>query len=380
MVISFFSALFFGICTANVASFYYLAGGIQIQGATMFILLTLLLFENFPILSFITFVAGIASHEQAVVIPILFSGLIFLKYKFNDSLKRVINLWPYFLIVILYVFLNFKIIGYSANETQYQMQFSLKTTINTLTWYSGWALGLPETLIDFVNPGFKLNPSLMRFWGNYYKIIFPSFFISIGIIGFYVVKLILTSKKVFTDKRFWFFVIWFPVVLLPVLYLPQHKSTYYLYPALPAFWTAIVVIAYNGFVSTNKMYPKFVKISLIILVISLLLLSGTSAILARTTYWAIGRGKLAEKIIKDIKTKYPTLPKGSVVYFTNDPTYPFISKEWKGSSNQAYFALNGEDALQLVYMDDTMRVFYEDKGGIPNGYPKDKVISIVAGY
>lgn len=378
--VSFFAAFFFAICSANVASFYYLAGGIQTQGATMFILLTLLLFEKYPILSFITFLGAISSHELAVTIPLLLTGLIFINHKFKDGLKRVLALWPYFMVVGIYLFINLKIIGYSSNETQYQLDISSKTTLNTLSWYSGWALGLPETLIDFVNPGFKLNSSLMRFWGGYYKIIFTSFFISLLIIGFYITKIITTSNKIHKDKRFWFFTIWFPLALIPVLFLPQHKSTYYLYPALPGFWTAITVIAYDGFVSTNKMYPMLAKISLTILAISLFLLSGTSAILARSTYWAVGRGRLAEKIIKDIKTKYPALPKGSILYFKNDPTYPFISREWKGSSNQAYLALNDEDAMRLVYNDQTIRVFYEDRGGLPIDIQSEKVISIVAIY
>ena len=370
-VVSFFSAFFFGICAANVASFYYLAGGIQIQGATMFILLTLLLFDNYKILSFITFVAAIASHEQAALTPILLSGLILSKYKFRDAFKKILRLWPFFLVVATYVFLNIKIIGYSSSETQYHFIFNPKTTINTLAWYSNWALGAPETLIDFVNPGLKLNPSLMRYWGNYYKIIFPAILVSLVTISFCLLRLIATSREIFKDGRFWFFVIWFPLMLLPVLFLPQHKSTYYLYPSLPAFWTVIGIIL---------CHPKIRKFSFIILFISLLALSSTSAVLGRTTYWAATRGKLAEKIIDEVKNKYPSLPRGSGTYFANDPTYPFVSNDWKGSSQQAYLALDGEVALQLIYKDNSLRVFYEDTGGVPNNFPKNKVNFLVAPY
>ena len=379
-IVSFFSSLFFGICTANVASFYYLAGGIQAQGATMFILLTLLLFDNFRILSFITFLAAISSHEQAALTPVLLAGLILLKYKFKNAVKKIIGLWPYFAVVSIYIFLNIKIIGYSSGETQYRLIFNPKTTINTLAWYGGWALGAPETLIDFVNPGLKLNPVLMRYWGNYYKIIFPAIFISIASLASFLLLFIIRSGKIFIDKRFWFFAVWFPLILLPVLFLPQHKSTYYLYPALPAFWTLVTVISYNGFVLINKKHPMIAKITLSILFVSLLALSSTSAILGRNTYWAATRGKLAEKIIKVVKLKFPTLPKGSGIYFTNDPTYPYVAKDWKGSSKQAYFALNGEDALQLVYRDNSLRVFYEDMDGIPGHFSKTKINSLVAPY
>ncbi len=368
-IVSFFSAFFFGISAANVASFYYLAGGVQAQGATMFILLTLILFDKYKILSFITFLIAISSHEQAAIIPVLLVGLVLIKNKFRDSLKEIIKLWPYFLVVGIYMFLNLKVIGYSSGETQYHLIFNLKTIINSLVWYASWALGVPETLIDFVGPGLKLNPTLMRYWGNYFVIIFSTLAISILLISINLLHLFLHSKEVLKDKRLWFFVIWFPLILLPVLFLPQHKSTYYLYPALPAFWAAI------GIISSNASKKSF-----IILCTCLLVLSSTSAILGRTTYWAAGRGKLAQKIINEVKEKYTSLPKGSAIYFTNDPSYPFISNEWKGSSNQAYFALNGEDALQLIYKDNSLRIFYEDKGGVPSDFPKEKVKSLVAPF
>jgi len=40
--ISYFASFFFAITAANVSSFYYLAGGIQTQGATMLILLSII--------------------------------------------------------------------------------------------------------------------------------------------------------------------------------------------------------------------------------------------------------------------------------------------------------------------------------------------------
>lgn len=387
-VISFFSAFFFGICATNVSSFYYLAGGIQAQGATMFILLTLIFFINYlntknsiyKIFSFLTFLFGLASHEQASLIPILLTGIILIKFNFRDALKKMVNIWPYFLIVTIYVFLNIKIIGYSSTETQYKMVFNPKTTANTLMWYTNWALGAPEMLIDFVKPGFKLNPSLMHYWGNYFRIIFPTLIISVLITSFNFLNLFVNFKKIFEDKRFWFFLLWFPIGILPVLFLPQHKSTHYLYPSLPAFWAVMGVISYNSFQSIKKHHPHIAWPLFLVLFISLLTLSVTSAVLGRTNYWAATRGKLAEKIIKNVKSKYPTLPKGSGIYFTNDPTYPYVAEDWKGSSRQASFALNGEDGLQLVYKDQALRVFYEDTGGVPKDFPKDSIKPIVAIY
>ncbi|OGY15108.1 MAG: hypothetical protein A3I52_03225 [Candidatus Blackburnbacteria bacterium RIFCSPLOWO2_02_FULL_40_10] len=107
-------------------------------------------------------------------------------------------------------------------------------------------------------------------------------------------------------------------------------------------------------------------------------MSIASAILGNNLYWAAARGRLAEKLINDVAVKYPNLPPGSVIYFTNDSSYPFIANEWGSSSKQAAFILNNEDALQLYFKDLTLRVFYEDLGGVPNSLQREGVLPIVA--
>lgn len=104
----------------------------------------------------------------------------------------------------------------------------------------------------------------------------------------------------------------------------------------------------------------FAKSLLSLFILSLFTLSATSALLGSTNYWAATRGKLAEKLINQVKTTYPILPRGAIVYFKNDPTYPYLTKEWGGSSKQASTILNGSDALQLLYKDPTLQVYYED--------------------
>src|SRR3990167_6421726 len=91
--ISYFATFFFAITAANTASFYYLAGGIQTQGATMFILSTLIFYikylENkksaFKYFAFSTFLLAISSHEQAAILPLLLIGIIFTKFNLRTS-------------------------------------------------------------------------------------------------------------------------------------------------------------------------------------------------------------------------------------------------------------------------------------------------------
>lgn len=384
--ISLFTAFFFGITAANVAPLYYLAGGIQVLGATMFMLLTLTLFwkyleskkAKFRPLSFVTFLLALGSHELAVALPILLSGLIFIREKSikNAALKSFRELWFFFAILVVYIYLNVTQIGFSDSEEQYQTVFSLGKTLNSFAWYSVWALGLPEMLIDFVRPGLKLNPSLMRHWGEYFRIIFPTFFASIVFIGGAAVFHVFKNRKFFRDKKLWFLVAWFPVAILPVVFFPLHKSTYYLVPALPALWGAIMVLVLSAFWKLKK--HRWSGVLLGGFLILLTLLSITSSRLGDSTYWAASRGRIAERLLNDMKSMYPQLPKGAMVYFKNDPNYPFVAQEWGSTSKQASFVLNGEDALQLFYHDSTLKVFYEDLGGVPKDFPHDKIYSLTA--
>lgn len=80
-----FVALFFGISTSNVAILYYLAGGIEASGATIFALLTILFFLKFLkfqksiffIFSFCSYLLALASHEIAALTPILLVSILF---------------------------------------------------------------------------------------------------------------------------------------------------------------------------------------------------------------------------------------------------------------------------------------------------------------
>lgn len=366
--LSLFVSFFFGITAANVATLYYLAGGIQTLLATTFTLSSLLFFQQYlktnhsklKVFSFLTFLLGISSHEQAIITPFLIMGLILTNKPRTDFKKYILELIPYFIATLILAYFEISRIGFSSGEQQYQAVFNIKTAINSLFWYTNWALGVPETLIDFVFPGFRLNPTLLRYWSNYYVFIFPSFFLSVFLLITAVIYVALKKISIFTNKLFIFNLIWFPLGLLPVLLFPLHKSTHYLVISLPAFWTILGYITLNFYQEFKKKRLLFSKIWLTTFILSLIILSTTSAILGSTNYWAAGRGKLAQQLLKQVQETYPNLPKGSIIYFKNDPNYPFLTKEWGGSSKQASVILNGGDALQLLYKDSTIQVFYED--------------------
>ncbi len=355
--LSFFVAFFYTICSAQVSPLYYLAGGIQVLGATTFLLLTLIFILQNSVLSYLTFILALGSHELSAIIPFLISGLLLIQYSFKKFLRKVWIVFPFFFTLFAYLYLEITRIGFPQTEKQYQIVFSIKTTLNSYMWYMGWAIGLPEMLVDFVLPGFKLNPSLMRYWGNYYLIIFSTFMISLILIAAGTIYLLFRRKGQLLNKKMLFFVFWFLISLTPVILLPLHKSTQYLETGLVAFWTIIGLFILKFYQLSKHL---LVKVYLGILIFSLVVLSGTSIILQKDTYWAAQRGKYAKDLITQVTKTYPALPRGSIIYFKNDPNYPFVATQWGSSSKQAAFILNNSDALRLVYNDPSLKVYYED--------------------
>lgn len=365
-----FTSMFFAISAANVGVLYYLAGGIQMQLLTLFAFISLFSFRQYILkrdiwmrmVAAVAFLAGLASHELAICIPILLAI-----YTWSISRKDIrstlyfiaTEMLIFWYLLVAYIYVQFVAIGLPQDQDHYSFNLSPKKFINTLSWYSAWSLGLPEMLIDFVPSGLKLDPRLMRFWGGYFSIIFPSFFATLGLLIFFLFKSVKNLLKK-ADKRFIFLTLWFPASLGPMLFLPAHKQTYYLGFGLVGFWASI---GYLVFVANKKTS----KLLITIFIAVLLVLNATSIKLAEKTYPAINRGKLAQKLIADMKSQYPTLPKGATVYVKNDPDYPYIADEWGGTARQASFVLSNENAFQVLYDDPNLKVYYEGENEPKSG-------------
>lgn len=354
-----FSTLFFGLTAANVGVLYYLAGGVQAQGATFFGLLSIISYSNNRKLrTFVFFVLALASHEMAVGILVILMGWKWMEAK-KFHWRDYFSFWPYFAVAGIYLYLNFFVIGFSETEAQYKLVFSIPKLINTLGWYVAWSFGLPEMTVDFVGSGMKLDPRLMEMWGRYFVIIWLTFFAA----GLLILWQTLGNLKKVVGKRFVFLVLWFLVGILPVIFLPIHKKTYYLALSLPAFWILI------GYLVKNIKTKWFAILAGLLVVLNIV-----SVKLAEKTYWAINRAKVAEKILSDFEKEYPALPRKSLIYVKNDPNYEIFSQEWGGTSRQAFYALSGSDAWQLKYRDFEIRAIYEDLEDKPTG----EVIDFVA--
>lgn len=384
--ISIFAAFFYGFSAANVSTLYYLSGGIEAVGATMFSLLTLILYKKyledqkpkFFVLSLVFFILALSSHEIVSILPFILLGLTFIFSPVKKVFRHLLKLLPFFIFFSLILYIDIFKIGFSPNEIQYKFTFNPKVILQSLIWYTSWAFGLPEMLLDFILPGLKLNPNLMRYWGEFYRIVFAAFAISFFLFLGFVVYLLKNSALSLSNNKFLFFLSWFFVGIAPVILLPAHKSSHYLVFTLPAFWISIGYISFIFFENLKKANKKLALLLLLVFVCSTVILSLSSAKLGEKNYWAATRGKLAKSLIDDIKNTYPILPEGATIYFTNDPNYPHLNKEWGNTSKQASIILNGSDALQLLYKDPALKVLYEDLDQMPLNISKEKLYIITA--
>lgn len=243
--IAFLSSFLYALSATHFAHLYYLAT-FQELGMTAFVLLSLLVFfRKRYLLSLVFFVMALMSKETAVVTPVLIC-LVFLYQRFSGlkslSFKVFFTfLSPFLLVLLSYLLLRIFYYGFATGDT-YVWEFSLKTILNTLGWYILWGLNLPETLLDFIGPGFRVNPNLFIYWGEIFVPIFCLFFLELSGLFILVFKSFdLKNRKATIEQMgvIFFGIAWFIVSLLPVLFLPLHKYAFYL--TLPLIAVSIVV-------------------------------------------------------------------------------------------------------------------------------------------
>lgn len=185
-------------------------------------------------LSVLFFVLALLAKENSVVIPGIFV-LVYAHQYFRKEVKinikqLILFLLPFAAVLIGYLYFHFFYYGFVTGDS-YIWDFSLRRTLNTGFWYLLWSFNIPESLVDFVGPGFKLNYNLFVYWGSQVRLILVLFGIQMTIIASVLIKLLKSKDKknsLSVDRISFFCVLWFVLTLLPVLFLPYHKFTFYL--------------------------------------------------------------------------------------------------------------------------------------------------------
>ena len=237
--IAMISSFLYAVSATHFGHLYYLAT-FQELGVTLFVLLSCLSFlKNKNSGSLIFFILALMSKETAVVTPILLA----LIYAFqNRTSNKLINfkilllkLLPFLICLFVYLFIRIFFYGFATGDS-YVWDFSILKLINTSFWYLFWSFNIPESLVDFIGPGLKVNPNLFLYWSKEMIPIFVSFSVQLTLLAYVLFKSLRERLEHDIHERdlvSTFCIAWFLISLLPVIFLPIHKFTFYL--TLPLF-------------------------------------------------------------------------------------------------------------------------------------------------
>ena len=294
--VGWYSVFFYLVSATHFAHLAYSATFQEI-GLTIFVLLGVLSLWKNAYFSVLYFVFALLSKETAIVYPILMS-LVYVFYSRNTnplSRTRLILIpLAYAAIMSGYAYFRFFHYGFAAGDS-YIWEISPKI-INTSAWYLLWSLNLPEMWVDFIGPGLKINPNLVRFWGRESFSILLLFLI----IALSFIKTLAKSSL----KSIIFTVVWFLASLGPLLLLPWHKFTFYL--TLPMVGLAIFLA-----VQISKAPANLKKIILI----SWFLLSWATLSLTIKTNWISNGAQTAYRLHSYLKTHPENFLGKSLVFY-----------------------------------------------------------------
>lgn len=346
-LLRYLAVLAYFISPIHNTELYYLAS-VQTLLATLFSLICIFFFLKKSIsLSLIFFIMALLSHESAVVTPLILLVL-------NLFLFKKVNLNIFLFLIPATLILSVTIFGGLPTPEVYRPVFNPKTVLNSLSWYTLWSMGLPEMLVDFTGPGFTINPNFLRWYGDYVLKVFPL----CGLIIFLISVSIFRNKDKQLLRNLFSIAILFIISISPFLFFPQKKFVYYL--EYTSIWFSIGL----ALAMIRKRWGA-------VLLIFLFLISFQTVNLNKITYWAAKRAKAAESLINTVKLT----PRNKSYYFINDPQYPFIAEKWGGSSKQAFYILSGSNAIQLLFKDKNIKVYYEDIDGPPDS-KTDQIILV----
>jgi len=302
--------------------------------------------------SLTAFIFSLLSKETAVVTPFLLAAvIIFDKCTNKDRLnlkKLIYSLAPYLLILAIYFYFRIFHYGFTTGDS-YVWIFSIRRLANTLAWYFGWALGLPEMLVDYVGPGFHVNPTLWLYWSKEVVPILVLFVIEILASIYVFVKSVAIKRKSLVAV-FIFSVTWFLTSLLPVAFLPFHKFTFYL--TLPLMGV-IFLLAY----SLSTVRNSFLTVLLLSVWIVLSVLTTKFTV---TTSW-ITQGEALSQRVYDYFSQNNTTLRGKKIVFVD--TAKDVTLPWSPTLVVRQ-ALSENNFFEVFFPDLATRVSYTGKGDI----------------
>lgn len=314
----------------------WIAAAYNIVG-TFFYLITSLFFLKYILkgnryyyfFSIFVFLLAVLSFEFSITWPI-----VFLIYSIYTHKRHYLKFVPYFVISLVYLLIKFTYTEIPKIPA-YEVALNLNS-FKALFWYALWALNIPEEFKYQVSNFLILmnNKFLSEFWPVVFKTYTSLIWLAVICAGIpiyrYFKKEIKVNRKIIIIS-----ILYFVITISPVLLLPNHTYTMYLTLSSIGIYTPIAHL-----LSSNK--SKLLIISVLAIWISS---SQMTLNFYKKTSWIVGSQKTAKDVLEYSLLKYPTLPKGTTLYF------PLTTR----SEEQA---LSGKNAFKVMYDDAKLEVYY----------------------
>lgn len=332
-------------CFWLTASFHFMAiswisASYNIVGTTFYLLTTLLFLKHlesnsklFYLASIIFFLLTIGSFEFSVTWPALFAfySYFFLKIRFKTIFVKLL---PILLISLVFSMVKL-FITKIPDIPDYQFAANIDSA-KALFWYILWGLNVPDEFKYQTSNFLVLQNS--RFLSEFWPLVFKSYssLLWLLVLGLGIPLYRYHKKEINLElKLIAFGIIFFTIAISPVLLLPNHSNTMYLTLASVGIYLPIgYLLAKNNS-----------KILILCTLAIWLVFSQTTLNFYKISSWIAYSQQISKTIIFNAFAHYPSLPKGSTVY------YPLVFKRDQQ-------ALSGENAFKVFYQDQDLRVYY----------------------
>ncbi|MEW6618484.1 MAG: glycosyltransferase family 39 protein [bacterium] len=239
--------------------------------------------------SLITFILSLSAKEMTITLPLV---MIIYDMALNKE-KHLKTYIPFFGLLVVYLLIRFAVFGNVCKmpDTYFyslaQPEFIYCLIRNLFSYLTGLVLGLsPMIVIPFLG-----KPKIVLYL--------------IFLIVLLLILLIFRSLKGRRDFRFSY--LWILISLLPVLIILPFER--YLY--IPSLGFSIIAALFILKITSS---PGFKKVGIGLLII--LLIGYSSFNIIKGARYKLGSSTV-EKVVKDVKKYYPTLPDNSHLYFIN---------------------------------------------------------------
>lgn len=338
--VGFLTAIFWLLSSIHFMAISWIAAAYNIIG-TFFWLLTSFIFIKFIesgkhwlyLLSIVSFFLTIGSYEFSVTWPAIL-GFYYL-FVLKKPLTRGVKIFlPFILIALVYLAARLLFIKV-PQIPEYVVTFNLDS-LKAFFWYILWSFNIPEEFKkQIVDNLLSFNPIfLAEFW-----ILVTITFIGmlwILVLGVALPIYQIIKKRIIVSSRFLAFgILWFTVAIFPVLFLPYHTFTMYLTLASIGIYLMIAYLVY----ASQK--PWLAPVVFLIWIMT----SITTLNFYKVNFWMIEAQKFAKEFAQNVKTQFPTLPKGSVVVYD-------VPYGWQKQ------ALLDQNAIHAIYDDPTLTIYY----------------------